>query len=161
MAELRIDYKSIDPIQLKTYEAIARVASEQQVPFIIVGASARDLVMHYGYGAPIQRATKDIDLAIQVPDWDGFESIRSGLVSEGYIKTKLPHRLLDSQGIPLDIIPFGPIAKANSKIAWPPGEDIEMGVMGFSEALGGTSTRTSNSHNMQPVCAPAELPHAR
>ncbi len=51
MTELKLDSRSIDPIQLRTYEAITRVATERQVPFIIVGASARDLVMHHGYGA--------------------------------------------------------------------------------------------------------------
>ncbi|MEX0603473.1 MAG: hypothetical protein WD623_07980 [Marinobacter sp.] len=54
MARLKIGSKLIDPIQLATYEAIARVALNHRVPFIIVGASARDLVMHHAYGAPVQ-----------------------------------------------------------------------------------------------------------
>lgn len=66
MTKLNIDSKAIDSIQLRTYEAITRVALDNQVPFIIVGASARDLVMHHAYGAPIQRATRDIDMAVQV-----------------------------------------------------------------------------------------------
>ena len=66
MPRLKIDSKNIDPTQLKTYGAIKCVAVDQDVPFIIVGASARDLVMHHAYGAPIQRATMDIDLAVQV-----------------------------------------------------------------------------------------------
>ena len=80
MARLEIDSKNIDPIQLRVYEAIQRVALHQKVPFIIVGASARDLVMHQAYGAPIQRATMDIDLAVQVPDWAVFERIRDSLM---------------------------------------------------------------------------------
>ncbi|MFL1454004.1 nucleotidyl transferase AbiEii/AbiGii toxin family protein [Marinobacter sp. GN3S48] len=135
MTELKLDSGSIDPIQLRTYEAITRVATERQVPFIIVGASARDLVMHHGYGASVQRATRDIDLAIQVPDWEGFDSIRESLIEEGYTKTDIPHRLYDSQGIPLDIIPFGPLKDTDSKIAWPPDGDVKMVVMGFQEAL--------------------------
>ncbi len=135
MTELKLDSKSIDPVQLKTYEAIIRVASEKQVPFIVIGASARDLVMHHGYGAPIQRATRDIDLAVQVSDWAAFDSICGSLVAEGYTKSDIPHRLYDSQGVPLDIIPFGPLEDVSSKIAWPPDGDVEMGVMGFQEAL--------------------------
>lgn len=49
MPELRIDYRDIDPIQLETYRAIVKVAKDKEIPFIIVGASARDLVMHHGY----------------------------------------------------------------------------------------------------------------
>lgn len=125
----------MDPVQRSTYEAVAKVASEKQVPFIIIGASARDLVMHHGYGAPIQRATRDIDLAVQLPDWESFESIRDSLVAEGYERTGIPHRLRDAQGTPLDIIPFGPLEHEHSKIAWPPKGEVEMGVMGFQEAL--------------------------
>jgi len=135
MTELKLDSRSIDPAQLKAYKAIVRVASEKQVPFIVVGASARDLVMHHGYGAPIQRATRDIDIAVQVPDWESFESLCESLVSEGYKKSGIPHRLHDSQNVPLDIIPFGPLEDTDHKISWPPDGEIEMGVMGFKEAL--------------------------
>jgi predicted nucleotidyltransferase len=93
MTRLKIESKNIDPIQLETYGAIKRVAVDQDVAFIIVGASARDLVMHHAYGAPIQRATMDIDLAVQVPNWTDFERIRDSLIRKGYTKTDLPHRL--------------------------------------------------------------------
>lgn len=135
MTELRLDSGLIDPIQVRTYDVVARVATDKDVPFIIVGASARDLVMHHAYGAPIQRATRDIDLAVQVPDWESFDSIRDSLVAEGYTKTDIPHRLYDSHGIPLDIIPFGPLENRDATIAWPPDGAVEMGVLGFQEAL--------------------------
>ncbi len=135
MTELKLDSSLIDPIQLRTYESIARVTLQRQIPFIIIGASARDLVMHHCYGAPIQRATKDIDLAVQVSDWGSFESICASLVAEGYKKTSIRHRLLDIHGLPLDIIPFGPLEDPGSKISWPPRGEVEMGVMGFQEAL--------------------------
>lgn len=116
MPELKIDYRDIDPAQLGTYQAIAKVAKDKEIPFIIVGASARDLVMHHGYGMPIKRATRDIDFAIQVPDWDAFEEIHAGLIDEGYKATKHKHRLLDQRNIPLDIIPFGPIQPCGAAI---------------------------------------------
>lgn len=135
MTELRLDSGLIDPVQVRAYEVVARVATDKNVPFIIVGASARDLVMHHAYGAPIQRATRDIDLAVQVPDWERFDSICDSLVAEGYTKTDIPHRLNGAHGIPLDIIPFGPLENRDATIAWPPNGAFEMGVMGFQEAL--------------------------
>jgi len=39
------------------------------MPYVVVGATARDLVLHYGHGAAIRRATQDVDFAIEVPDW--------------------------------------------------------------------------------------------
>lgn len=135
MTRLEIDCNKIDPIQLSTYETIERVAVDQKVPFIIIGASARDLVMHHAYGAPIQRATLDIDLAVQVSDWASFESIRDSLIYEGYTETKFPHRLLGPHGAPIDILPFGAVENGNSTIEWPPSGDVQMSVVGFQDAL--------------------------
>lgn len=135
MPRLKIDSKNINPTQLKTYGAIKCVAVDQDVPFIIVGASARDLVMHHAYGAPIQRATMDIDLAVQVPDWADFERIRDSLIGKGYTKTDLPHRLQGPQGGPIDILPFGAVESDHSIIAWPPSGEVQMSVVGFKDAL--------------------------
>lgn len=159
MARLEIDSRKIDPLQLNTYEAINRVASDQRVPFIIVGASARDLVMHHAYGAPIQRATLDIDLAVQVPDWASFESIRDSLVHEGYTKTNFPHRLHGPHGAPIDILPFGSVESDNSTIAWPPSGDVQMSVVGFQDALDNADWLTVNKEPKLelPVASPQGL----
>ncbi len=86
MTELRLDSRSIDSIQLSTYEAVCRIATACEVPFVIVGASARD-----------------IDIAIQLSDWSAFETMCDNLTKEGHSKTDAPHRLMSSRGIPLDI----------------------------------------------------------
>ncbi|MBJ7275733.1 nucleotidyl transferase AbiEii/AbiGii toxin family protein [Marinobacter salarius] len=159
MARLEIDSKDLDPIQLKTYKAIKRVAVEKAVRFIIVGASARDLVMHHAYGAPIQRATLDIDLAVQVPDWASFESIGDSLIHEGYTKTNLPHRLQGPHGAPIDILPFGSVESGDSIIAWPPSGDVQMSVVGFQDALDNADWLTVNTELKLelPVASPQGL----
>ena len=68
--------------------------TELVISYVVVGASARDLVLHYGYGARVKRATADIDFGIQVPDWDTFESIRHKLIESGFEETKSQHRLV-------------------------------------------------------------------
>ena len=57
----------IDNDTVTLLSVVDRVASEVGVPYLVVGATPRDMVMHYGYGAPIQRATADLDFAIQLP----------------------------------------------------------------------------------------------
>jgi predicted nucleotidyltransferase len=49
----------------------------------MVGAMARNLLLHYGCGVPITRATTDIDLAFAVEDWDEFGALRSALLESG------------------------------------------------------------------------------
>lgn len=47
-----------------------------EADFLIVGAMARDLLLHYGHGVPITRATTDIDLGVTVGSWDEFRQLR-------------------------------------------------------------------------------------
>ena len=49
---------------IAVYRDVADAARKLNLAFMVVGAAARDLVLHYGYGAAIRRATKDIDIAV-------------------------------------------------------------------------------------------------
>ena len=62
----------IDQGTLELLTLINQVTVELGIEYLVIGATARDLVMHYGYGARIQRATKDLDVAIQIESWDSF-----------------------------------------------------------------------------------------
>lgn len=54
----------IDANQVKVYRDVSNAANALNLPFVVVGAAARDLVLHYGYGARVVRATADIDFGI-------------------------------------------------------------------------------------------------
>lgn len=43
----------IDPATVSVYEAVGNAASSLNLPYVVVGASARDLVMQYGFGESI------------------------------------------------------------------------------------------------------------
>lgn len=58
--------KKIDPAIIKIFDLINQVANDLNVSYVIVGATARDLVLHYGFNTAIRRATIDIDFGIQV-----------------------------------------------------------------------------------------------
>jgi predicted nucleotidyltransferase len=126
--------KDIDTNTKKCLIEFDEVAKALGIEYMLVGATARDLVLHYVYGAKIERATNDVDMAIHVESWEVFEKIKSYLLGKGYTKTKTEHRLNTTQGTPLDIVPFGGVEIGDSKIAWPPNQDFEMNVLGFSEA---------------------------
>ena len=79
----------IDAKSVAIYSAIDQAARDLAIPYVVVGASARDLVLHYGYGARIKRATADIDFGIQVPDWATFEAIRYKLIESAARLEKL------------------------------------------------------------------------
>jgi len=115
-------------------EAVSQAAAALDVPYVIVGAAARDLVLHYGHGAPIQRATADIDFAIEVPSWAAFAALQKALCERGFKATKAQHRMISPTKDVVDILPFGDIEDEHAIIAWPPKGDITMNVLGFQEA---------------------------
>ena len=103
--------------------------------FLLVGAMARDLLLHHGQGVPITRATTDIDLGVAVRSWDEFRQLRDACVESGPFTLGRPanHRLVHRSGVPLDLIPFGGVERENGIIEWPK-DNAVMGVLGYREA---------------------------
>lgn len=53
--------------------------SQQGIPFYVVGATARDLVLGKIHERPTGRKTNDLDIAIMVRDWATFEKVQTDL----------------------------------------------------------------------------------
>jgi predicted nucleotidyltransferase len=105
------------------------------VDFLIVGAMARDLLLHYGHSVPVTRATTDIDLGVSVGSWDEFRKLRDACLKSGHFTSRRPgnHRLIHRSGVPLDLIPFGGVERDDGTIEWPE-DNAVMGVLGYREA---------------------------
>ena len=137
MKESLIDLsEKIDDFRLKLFENISKVAESLDVPFFVVGATARDIILSEGYGIEVGRATKDIDLAVQVPDWPGYEQLKNGLIRTGKFRrdNKQAQRLIYEEQFPIDVIPFGAIAEPDHRLSWPPEYDTTMSTLGFETA---------------------------
>lgn len=115
---------------------VHRVATEQECPYVVVGATARDLLLFHVFGIPASRATQDVDFAIAVESWDKFHRMSSALLAtKEFVPSKVEHRLYFKETeIPIDLIPFGGVAE-NDTITWPPARDTVMTVAGFEDAL--------------------------
>lgn len=118
---------------VKLYQDVSEVSAALGIPFIVVGASARDIVLHHGHGASVERATQDVDFGIEVPDWSAFQKLKQSLADRGFRETATAHRMMSPNDIPIDIVPFGDIEDEQSSIAWPPAGDWKMSVLGFQE----------------------------
>ena len=102
---------------------------------LLVGAMARDLLMHYGHGVPITRATADVDLAFAVADWGEFAVLRAALIDSRTFTSASPsHRLLHRDRIPIDLVPFGGVEAPDGTVTWPADESV-VRVLGYREAL--------------------------
>jgi len=134
--------EKIDGFRIGLFEAIAEVAESLSVPFFVVGAAARDMILTEYYELETGLATKDVDLAVQVSDWDSYERLRECLIGTGEFERdkKQAQRLLYEKWYPIDIVPFGAIAEPNDSLSWPPDRDMRMSTLGFEEAYYNTIT---------------------
>ncbi len=131
------------PLLKPILEKLVAYFAEEDIRFYIIGATARDIIMNI-HGEKARRATRDLDLAIAVSDWDQYEAIERGIISiEGFKKDYgQKQRFIYLDAYKIDIIPFGEIMKEDDKIFWPPDESIAMTVLGFSDVQSATKQVT-------------------
>ncbi|NVM55729.1 MAG: nucleotidyl transferase AbiEii/AbiGii toxin family protein [Candidatus Helarchaeota archaeon] len=126
----------IDRVRLLAFEKVSKVANSLGVPFFIIGAAARDLILMNSHNIPTIRATLDIDFGVQVPSWDQYLKLKQGLMETGeFAETEDVQRMMFQSSLRIDLIPFGPIADNTSTIKWPPDQEIVMSILGFEESF--------------------------
>jgi len=125
---------------VELYADISGHAKALDINYLVVGAMARDLVLVHGFGANIERGTRDVDFGINIANWDEFKALMERLFAADYNADKnRAHRLYYTDGSSheweIDIVPFGEIADTDNNIYWPPKQQSVMNVRGFSEAF--------------------------
>lgn len=126
----------IDPLTIELFETIKRLADSRGIKFFVVGASARDMILEYGYGIQTKRATMDIDLGVQVSNWGQYEKLIQGLIdTANFEQDRQEQRLKFKNILLMDVIPFGEIAEPEHSFNWPSEDGNEMNTLGFSESF--------------------------
>ena len=130
----------LEPWTAEVLSLLDAAFRELECPYVLVGATARDILLVHVYGLTPMRATRDVDLGVAVESWDRFTALRSGLLDRGLAEQPgILHRLLVRSAhaqhpVPVDIIPFGGIAEPGRRVAWPPDATTVMNVAAFEEA---------------------------
>ena len=101
--------------------------------WLIIGATARDLILRYVHGLAQSRKTVDLDIAVGVASWEVFARLEKELIANGATPVRgVAHAFL-LRDWKIDVIPFGGVEE-NGVIVWPPANDHAMSVVGFTEA---------------------------
>lgn len=127
----------LPPDEVGLFRLINGVAAREHVQSFVVGAKARDLVLHYAYGIPQRRATNDIDFGLLMSAWDEFDRLKRALIATGKFVAHphMQHRLLSEEfSAIVDLVPFGEIENPKGIIAWQPDFTTRMSTLGFREA---------------------------
>lgn len=136
----------------------------RDIPYLLAGGMAREILLHYGHGCPPGRATTDVDFGVTLPDWGAYLALRQGLTESGRFRPdptetqRMIHTNLET-GVEtkVDLVPFGAIADASGAIAWPPDGSHVMRVIGYSQALStAIHLRLDETHSV-PLASAAGL----
>jgi predicted nucleotidyltransferase len=141
MYTIRAD-KPINPVILEILASVRALAQRLGYSYLLIGASARDMLMNHVFGIESRRATHDVDFAVALADWDSFYLLRNALLESGdFAPSESRSHLLyyrpgeHDKAFPLDLIPFGGVEQDEHQIAWPPDMSVVMNVTGYAEAL--------------------------
>ena len=133
---LKISSEKINnPFLVDLLEKLADSFRKMDHDFFIIGATARDIIMQQMLNTSSRRKTRDLDLAIAVPNWQEFDKIKNSLIADGFEKDKAKHQRFYYGDYEIDVVPYGYVAKEDDNIYWPPEETIAMSVKGFDEVL--------------------------
>lgn len=113
------------------------IAVAKELSWLLVGATARDVFLHYAYELPVIRATKDVDIAVQLPSWKAYEVLKESLLkNKQFTSSTIEHRLKHRTGLPLDLsYHLEAFASAHNRIKWPSDVSKEMSVAGYEDVL--------------------------
>ena len=129
---------SLPPEKLGMLVSFKHIAEDQGVPFLLVGATVRQLILNDYYEIEERRKTQDVDFGVMLSDWDSYERLADALVNSGGFRRevkKRPHEFrFGAERNWIDIIPFGAISQGNA-IAWPPERASIMNVTGYDDVF--------------------------
>lgn len=133
--DLKITSEKIaNPLLVELLKKLTDSFNHMNREFYVIGATARDIIIRQLIGTASGRKTRDLDIAIAIPDWDVFDEIKEILVADGFTKSLHMHQRFYYGDYELDVVPYG-VAKDDDNIYWPPEEEIAMSVKGFDEVL--------------------------
>jgi predicted nucleotidyltransferase len=159
MLKLR-DGAPLDPTSHAIVRAVTQVATETGMRVMLVGASARDIMLGHVHDVPLHRATADVDFAVAIHGWNAFDAMVARLLDDPRftVNPDIAHRLYynaDPNGhdVPVDIVPFGP-GVGGPRFRWPNDPDIEMNVEGYPDAAKAASVVDIGGVTIEVLSAP-------
>ena len=88
----------LEPHLVRLLGDLDDVLKIQGVPYLLSGAMAREILLHYGHGCASGRETTDMDFGVTVRDWKAYEAIKAALVACGRFRldTREAQRVIHS-----------------------------------------------------------------
>lgn len=149
----------IDEALFDVMSVFSRAAESIEASWLVVGATARILLLENIYGLPQGRATQDVDFGVQVGDWAQYKALCEHLKEQGVDATarRPEKRFKTKRDMVFDLVPYGGVEDGKGRVFWPPDDDDVMTVSGFGSAAEAAITVVVNKQLTVPVISPCGL----
>lgn len=149
----------VDGALFEVLEAFSEAAGAAKAPWLIIGATARIMLLERVYGWPPGLGTQDIDFGVQVGDWDQYKQLCDLITKSGISETERTptKRFRSKQNMVFDLVPYGGVENEGKQVFWPPHDDDVMTVRGFDAAASGAISVIVNQKLTVPIVSPTGL----
>lgn len=139
-------------VTLDDLAAVARDLDTAGADWMLVGALARDALLHEG-GEEDAIRTNDADAAVNVATWQDYRDLKSRLVVLGWTETRVDHRMHTPHRVLVDLVPFGRLEAPPGSV--PLGEgNRRMNVLGYEAALRAAEPMKVQGHSVKRISLP-------
>lgn len=149
----------IDEALFEVLTIFSQAAASVEASWLLVGATARILLLENIYGLPRGRATRDVDFGVQVGDWEQYKALCEQLKAQGVnaAERKPEKRFITKQDMVFDLVPYGGVEDEKGRVYWPHDNDDVMTVRGFGSAAQAAIEVIVNKQLTVPVISPCGL----
>lgn len=131
-----LDFSGLDPVLFEPLVSVVEsLRAETELRpnhFMIVGAEARNL-LHRSFDLPVGNlsTTHDVDVALAMASWEGFEQLTPVYVRLDSSKSAIRFNIAE---IPVDVIPFGGLETPKGVVEVPADGQF-INVLGYTNAF--------------------------
>ena len=126
----------LDAAKARVLGEIVDLCRDEPSQPMLVGAFARDLWLWNMHGIETIRATQDVDISMEFPDWAGYDRFSAKLRGNGFDIENITHPERLTHGatsVEVDLLPFGGLSADGATISWPV-DGLRWGIRGFAES---------------------------
>ena len=113
----QISSNKIDnPLLVELLRTASECFKEVGQDFFVIGATARDILIQQLVGISSGRKTRDLDLAIAIPNWEAFDEIKQMLLAHGFTKDEKMYQRFYYGVYEMDIVPYGDVLNPRNEM---------------------------------------------
>lgn len=133
--------RPIDGVTLSVIREISQAATALGHRALLVGATARIILIEHVFGLAPGRGTRDVDFAFAMESWEQFDALKQQLISKHGLQADphAVHRLYfpikgTAHRMQIDLVPYGAVGGPAEELRWPPEQAVIMNIAGFADA---------------------------